>query len=469
MKQPHPQVGGLHHNVGDFATELLADLASGLIKRGKRAAGDYLERLVFGERDEHHHARLGHHREGKEARIREELNDERLGALGVAIPRLVFGILPGLSDAFRNSVSLTFLSYVYTVPMVAVSLGDVRTNMYQGMAVTQPTQCAFSIKFTKALGPRIYTGAYNGTGTALTENAVSVVLDNPVMGMYESVLANTYLDPLFRYLHLDDVELQYRLNPPANNDPYYVVGGNTGFLPVEDLGTFRTGPWYNQTGPFSSNAGVPTNLVLDENSINVALDPQRVHRFPVRENVAHIEPDANWRSVAFRPVVPIAVLPEASQQVVEFQRIPPVDLVNWIAGAGNGDALSGNLGFALWYFPHATVQKNSSGVGITTQYLASVEYRFKIRLTWSQLMPPQLFSLDRPTPDPKLVVEWARAVQAAEAAAIAQEEADIEASTTLPLAKKQKADEPPAIEMLNLASPNQQAPMVDEGDDGELL
>lgn len=445
---PHPQPSlGLipQHLIDKYLHDKMRS-NSGLRHYFNAMTGDYIEEdfnrdyVSTGKWKRYKEAIMqsGRHRERKEKEhesnrgvVEAERYEETLGALGVEVPDLKFGLTRHIPDQTFASVTLSFLGRPFNVTMPEVwneGTGN-RTNTYYGTAVC----CSY----TKAAGFMTYCGSYNSSSGTLFDpyTASDPVPDSSVMGLYELFLANQYLDPLFRYINLEDVELQFRLVPPPRSSGLVISpAGIPGYSSVADLGTVRLFPWYGEPGPASTVSGANTVAYLDENYIN-QIKPQRIYTFPTMDKTSADNIDAlDWHKCAFIPVRPSIVDQAGTATAVEYARVQPTDMISWLSGAST---FSANLFRYVWYFPHATIQRDAAGDLITTQYNCRIEFRFKVTVKWWNLMPPQLFSIDTPRPTNAAVLEWAKKVQAANEAAVAQEIKDAaDVMATLPKAPK---------------------------------
>lgn len=341
----------------------------------------------------------------------------------------------------------------------------VRENTEQGLH--EDAQMAFSVRYTKTNGLQIFTGNYiNGpaSGGPLTEDpAVPTPIGDPEPGFYELYTAQEFFDPLFRYIALDAVELQWRPVPMTDLTTTWFEPPSTDHSAVShtlvnDLGTVRCGPWYGEPGMFDlTNGGVEIQY-LDENYINT-VHPTIIDKFPTRIPTDERNPDQEWRSVGFIPIVPAVYENTGDPLAVAYQRLAPINTLDWVAGNAN---LSANLGWWMWYFPHATLAHTALGVALPTKYTCGYEYRFKVRVTWFDLLPLQMFEYPTPTVDAAKFKEWAEKVLAANAAAEAQEIADIA------LYKQQNGvappPTPPPSPTVALAADMEDAELVDPDD-----
>lgn len=314
-------------------------------------------------------------------------------------------------------------------PLSETGSVTVRANTEQGLF--ENSEMAFSVRYSKNNGMQFFTGNFgqgHASGSPLTEDPmIPTALGNPEPGLYELKTANDFFDPIFRYIALDGIELQWRPVPVSTaltkyeEESKYVTATN--YNMVNDLGTVRVGPWYGEPGMFQLDNGGVNFQYLDENYIN-QVQPQMVSRYPTQVPTTERDPDADWLTAGFMPIVPEVVNGDTEDDPLQvaFQRLAPVNTIDWVAG---NSQLSGNLGWWMWYYPHATLATNAVGTTLATQYMSAYEYRFKVRVTWFDMLPLQMFEYPTPTVDAAKFKEWADKVLAADQAAQAQELADI--------------------------------------------
>lgn len=315
-------------------------------------------------------------------------------------------------------------------PISLLATPTVRENSDQGLK--ESSENAFSVRYTKTNGLQIFTGnLVQGptSGTPLTEDpAIPTPIGDPEPGFYELFTAQEFFDPLFRYISLDAIELQWRYSPMNATITKWVdaeskMQESGSAITVNDLGTIRCGPWYGEPGMFELTNGGVVPQYLDENYINT-VHPSIVHQFPTHLPFTESNPDQEWHSAGFIPIVPEVVNGDGENDnlQVSYQRLAPVNTIDWVAG---NSQLSANLGWWMWYYPHATLAADAVGVNLPTWYNCSIQYRFKVRVTWFDLLPLQMFEYPTPTVDAAKFKEWALKVIAADKEAQAQELADI--------------------------------------------
>lgn len=341
-----------------------------------------------------------------------------------------------------------------------VATPTARASVACGLIENEPLEMAFCVQYTKVAGMQFFSGNCVSTaGVALTEDPlVPTPAGAAVPGLYELKTANDFFDPMFRYLALDGVELQIKFCPMSRNvtnteETDEVAPANI----VNDLGTVRVYPWYGQPGMFALPNGEIVPQYLDENYIN-SIEPAIVKRFPTHIDADEKNPEQGWHTYGFLPIVPQVVEAEglADALPIQYQRLSPVNTIDWVAG---NTALLANLGAVMWYYPHATLARSVNSAVLATRYPCALLYRFKVRVTWFDLLPLQMFEYPTPAVDPVKFKEWALKVLAANEAAAAQELADIA------LYKEQNGVPPPPPSPVDELTTNMEdAELVDPDD-----
>lgn len=297
------------------------------------------------------------------------------GSLGVGEPKLRFGHHVRYDgDRASGSVSLSYATEWCNFLSQTVD-PDVGTNVSSGKA--------FSMAYTYSAGCRFWFGGPTG-GTAITRSPTSADAVGPDgNGLYDLYLADHYFSRIFKYTHVEGVEMEYRIVPlaaPVMDEDRTAAA----WTDPTSMGAFTLYPWWNEPYTMETAGTGATYATLTEPNYMANVHPHICHAWPMpggREIRG---------TVGFIPAQTQLYTDAASDgEQIAYNVTPATDTVEWI----NGDSTQhGYLGRYIWSLEGA--EWPSFAASSTLYY--QVQCRFIVKQRWWDLFPPVLFTFPVP-------------------------------------------------------------------------
>jgi hypothetical protein len=284
-------------------------------------------------------------------------------------PQSHWSSYPEPTDFLRGSVRRTFYSEWIT---------ELFTNIAPVNNLTGLKAVSWSWSWLHGLRFRLGSPS---AGTFITADPTGTPTDPSNPGFAELHAAMIFYCACFRYLRVVRMGYEYTVRWGAAPLDPSAISQN------DDLGTLHFMPWSGEPYIIDPTTGAATGTImaanLDSNMLS-SWPQQRTLRIP-RRGADHMR-HASLK-MGIHPVQPVVVTPTAPDSdalIIEYPRLPTLDIVNWI----NGDVCWDGYGvWGVWNHP-AYFQDFG-----TVMDMPTIMRRFCVEVEWFTPLPIQMYTI----------------------------------------------------------------------------